>query len=164
MVMFVGSMGGFIEGKESELGVRRGASSGEVSVSTTELPLLTIHNRIIHNGVLNRKRIRLAFVALSNDGGKSGTIKFKTNATLTGASFSDIDASDSVVRTDTTATAIAAATGIEQFDVALPKSGQIIVDLHDLKIELEPGDFLTISGLGSGTSAAFTVSANWVEI
>lgn len=164
MIMFVGSMGGFIEGKETELGVRRGASSGEVTVGTTELPLLTIHNRIIHNSVINRKRIRLAFAVLSNDGTKSGTIKFKTNATLTGASFSDIDASNSVVRTDTTASAITAATGIEQFDVALPKSGQIVIDLHDLKIELEPQDFLTISGLGSAASAAFTVSVNWVEI
>jgi hypothetical protein len=164
IVMFVGSMGGFIEGKESELGIRRGASSGEVTVGTTELPLLTIHNRIIHNSVVNRKRIRLAFAVLSNDGTKSGTIKFKTNATLTGAVFSDIDASNSVVRTDTTATAITASTGVEQFDVALPKSGQVVIDLHDLKIELEPEDFLTISGLGSAASAAFTVSVNWVEI
>lgn len=164
IVMFVASMGGFVEGKESELGIRRGTSSAEVTVGTTELPLLTIHNRIIHNSVMNRTRVRISAVSVSNDGTKSGTIKLKFNPTLTGASFSDIDATNSVMRSDTIATAITASTGVELLDIDLPKSGQTTLDLHDLKIELEPKDFFTISGLGSAASAAFTVSVNWVEI
>ena len=164
IIMFVASMGGFIEGKESEIGIRRGTSSAEVSVGTTELPLLTIHNRIIHNSVMNRTRVRISALSVSNDGTKSGTIRLKFNPTLKGASFSDIDASNSVMRVDTAASEITASTGVEIIDIDLPKSGQALLDVHDLKIELEPGDFFTISGLGSAASAAFTVSVNWVEI
>ncbi len=164
IIMFVASMSGFIEGKESEIGIRRGTSSTEVTVGTTELPLLTIHNKIIYNSIMNRTRVRISAISASNDGTKSGTIRLKFNPTLKGASFSDIDASNSVMSVDTSASEITASTGTEIIDIDLPKSGQALLDVHDLKIELEPGDFFTISGVGSAASAAFTVSVNWVEI
>lgn len=164
IVMFVGSMGGFIEGAESRFGIRRGAERGEVAVGTTEIPLLTVHNRLVYNGVINRVRVRISIIGAENDGTKSGRAKVYRDVILTGASFVDIDTDNSVVSVDTSATAMVADIKKFWFSIPLAKSDSHIVLVDDFDEILYPGEFLTISGVATGASAAMAASINVTEL
>ncbi len=162
--VFVSSMAGFIEGIESRVGPRRALSVDVTAVSTTEGPLLTIHNRLIYNGVINRVRVRISFIVGSNESNQAGRLRFFLGGVLTNATFVNINTLNSVLSVDTSATAFDASLGIEQFSLPLAKSVTEPLNVDALDVMLNPGDFFTTTGKGSGGAAALSASINVVEL
>lgn len=162
--VFVSSMAGFIEGIESRNGIRRGVSVSDVAVGATEIPLITLHNRLIYNGVINRVRVRVSLIIGSNESNQTGRLKIYRNVGLTNASFVDIDTLNSVLSVDTTADEADIPLGIEEFTLPLAKSVTQQIDVDDFDVLLNPGDFLTVTGVAAGAGASLSVSINVVEL
>jgi len=163
--IFSSSLAGFVEGKTFNRGPARAVDVAETAVGTTEIPLITLHNRLVYNSVINRVRARISFVRVTNDGTKPGSVKLYLNPTITDAAFVDIDTSNSVLSVDTTASAVDTATGIKQFTLALAKVDSELLRFGDDEFILNPGDFLTATGLATGVGGgAMSVSMNAVEL
>lgn len=158
------SMAGFIEGKEAELGILEGAENNITTLSTTELPLLTIRNKDVYQGKLNRTRIEPLYLALATESTKPVIFRIRLNTTLTGSpAFSDIDASNSIAAKDVAASGISG--GSEVFTTVLGKADSEIIDFTSLKARLNPGEQITITGEAtSGANQEVTVSLTWKEL
>ena len=164
--VFVSSMAGFIEGIESRVGIRRGVSVSDVAVGSTEIPLLTLHNRLIYNGVINRVRVRISLIIGSNESNQTGRLKFYRNVGLTNASFVNINTPFSVLSVDTSADAVDVTVplGVEEFTLPLAKSVTQPIDVDARDILLNPGDFFTVTGVAAGAGASLSVSISSVEL
>lgn len=157
----IGSMGGFIEGKEPDLGLLKSASVATVAVAATELPLISIKNKFDYQGKRNRVRVRINVVGISNDS-KDIIVSAHLNPTLTAASFSDVSTNTSVMTVDTSATAISG--GAEIFSVSLNKDESDNVSLKEYDFKLNPGDILTFTGISIAAGTTVTISVNWKEL
>lgn len=84
-----------------------GADAVETSV-TTEVPILSIRNPETYQGLANRLSLRVQFIkvtAISNAGNRIGRFRVYEDATLTGASFTALDANTTPAQRDAAATA-----------------------------------------------------------
>ncbi len=158
ITMETSSMGGFIEGDFHLAQIDKGASVEIAGVGTSETPVLTIHNHILFQSVFNKVAIIITEVAASVDGTKPSTIRIRRNATLTGASFSAIDTNLSVIFVDTSATALS---GGELLEVEPAAKSDTIKFTKSL--ELEPGEFLTISLEASSGTVDAVITIDWDE-
>ena len=161
IIGYTPSFSGFTEGKILDGSVRLGTSIEYAGVGTTETPVLTIRNNEIHASKLNRVMDQIMFVSISTEGTKPATIRFKTNSTLTAASFAEVSSGVSTMQVDTTATGISG--GTEQFAVGMAKVDSEIFDLKETNFALAPGDSLTISVEASSGTVDGVASINWVE-
>lgn len=152
VTMKTASIAAFTEGRDSELqGVRTAVVGSVTGISTTEKPMLTVRNRTHYQGKENRVSIRLVQVNASADGNKTVEFFGKAGATLTGASFSDVATTTSVLQTDTTASAISGGTTIGS--VTFPQSGVLSFPLVAEEIFLNPGEQVTFSGVAIATAS-----------
>lgn len=164
LVVKTGSMAGFVEGKQVLLGPRRGASGKEIALTTTPLPVLSIRNNRIYQSKLNRTKVKINFVSISVEHTKPVIVSFYENATLIGASWSDVDASTSVMQVDTTATAVTG--GVFLFALDLGKTGSQIIDFRSSleAVLVLPGNHLSaVAVASSGNNAEVDISFNWIE-
>lgn len=156
LIGYSSSAGLFTEGIINGSAVHH-STDNTVAVSTTKIPLLTLHNKYLYAGKINRNRIKLIFLEASADTNKQTTFRFYTNGVLTNASFTDIDTNDSMVSFDTAATAISG--GDKQFS-----TGGAIFDLTSATLYLYPGQTFTVTQEGvSGSSGNVSCSINWEE-
>ena len=163
IVMYSSSMGGFVEGKTNGGYIHHSASGDLTGITTTELPILTIHNERVYQSKLNRSEIRLTFADIGVEHTKPMILRFRFNATLTGASFTSIDADDSVIAYDTAATAVSG--GDVQLTMSLAKVDSRNMDLVNTSFYIAPGDSLTVTAEAtSGTGAEASASVNWEEL
>ncbi len=162
LTLNVGSLMGGILGREVELGPRHGTTvTSATFTSGTERPVLTIRNREVYQSVVNRTSMILSFAGLSQDGTKTGTVKFTFNATLTGASFSDVSANTSVAQVDTAATVISG--GTVAFAQGIARTDKTLFELSDEDVILHPGDSLTISLIANANNPDVTAAFNWID-
>lgn len=163
IVMYTASWAGFIEGATNGGDLHHGISATVTNSGTAEIPILTILNKSIYQGKINRNQIKLVYMSVGIEHTKNSTIRFRYNAALTGASFADIDTNSSVVSYDSTATGVSG--GDTQFAIGLPKDGHESLPLSDATFSLNPGDSLTITQeSASVTGAVTTASFNWEEL
>ena len=99
-------------------------------------------------------------MSASTDGTKNAIIRILVNPTLTNASFSDLDADKTVIKYDTSASAISG--GDELFGIGMAKVDSEILSLAEDKFEMNPGEFLTITG-ESASSTEITTSFNFED-
>ena len=85
-------------------------NDADITVGTTERPLLSIRPKLTYNSIENRMSIFPILLAASNEGGRSA-IRLVLDATLTGASWTSA-ASESGVEYDTSATALSGGTSL----------------------------------------------------
>lgn len=88
---------------------------------TTEVPILSIRNPDTYQGSANRLSLRIEFVkvtAISNAGNRIGRFRIYEDATLTGASFTAIDADTTPAERDVSATAVSGGIGIASTAIA----------------------------------------------
>lgn len=156
------SLGGYIAGKEQELGLFKGTSVSTVAVAATEIPLLSIKNKFDYQGQRNRIVIKFSLLSASNDA-KNVTIKAKLNPTLTGASFSDVNTDTSVVSVDSSATAVSGGSEVG-ITIALNKDESKDIDLNALGIKLNPGDVLTFTATSVSAGTTTSLAINWKEL
>jgi hypothetical protein len=97
----------------------------DVSVPTTEIPLLSIRPKTTLNGVTNRIQILPTRAFLSAEGGRAG-FRILRNPTLTGAAFASVDAS-SGVEFDTAATAFSGGSTLYRGFLPDPNSARELV-------------------------------------
>lgn len=159
--IYSASMGAFIEGRKNGGGARHGANTTSATfTSGVETPVITIRNKNVYQGIENRTLTKLEFAGLSQDSTKTATVKFTYNATLTGASFSDVSTNTSTVEVDTSATAISG--GIVAFAQGIAQKDKIVFDLGG-DVSLGPGDTITISIIPNAANPDVTAALNWVD-
>ncbi len=166
MILKTVSMAGFVDGVQKDLGIRNTESKISGNTTTNEIPILTIRNKSVYQGRLNRTRIELIGFGFETDlTSKSATFRVYRNAILTGPpSFTDEDTSTSVVEFDTSATGI---TGGELLESeVLAKVDTEAIQLRPLEEILRPNEQLTITGQPTASNAnnELGVDINWKEL
>ncbi len=165
IVLQSASMMGGIEGKDTGEGILNAAVVETTGIGTTETPVLSIHNHTVYQSKVNRVRIKLEDLTVSFDASaanKPAVIRVRLNPTLTGASFSAVDANTSVVRKDTSATAVSGGTIF--FAQSLAEGAAPPFDLEKRDILLEPGETITISLEASNGTIDPDISFGWKEL
>lgn len=163
-----GSYGYFIEGKSDLSEIHQPQfNSGSIQKTsvTTEVPILTIRNKATYASKTNFVDILMERFTIGLDAASASnlaTCRLVKNMNLTGASFSDISSSDSVVELDTSATS---ATGGSLFIVTqlAGKNDRFAENLVLYKQLIRPGESLSI--LCSATSSStFNGACLWKEL
>lgn len=161
IVMFSGSMAGFIEGKKGSSGVRHGTdtTSGSFTVDV-ETPVITIRNKQVYQGKENRVDILLSFAGLSQDSTKTATVRATVNGTLTGASFSDVSTNTSPIEVDISASAISG--GEIEGSQGISKAGGTQFDPKG-DLLLKPGETFTLSIIPNAGNPDVTAAVTWID-
>lgn len=159
----VQSFGGFYEGKGNFFGPLRGFFSSKTSITTAEIPLLSIRNKILFNNTLNSKEAKVKYLNMSVEHSKPMVVSFYSTTTLKSANFTAFS-SNSILESDTNASQVI--NGNLLFSAPLGKSGNIFIDLaNDIPSAiLRPGDIFTITAKTTSlTGAEANVGVNVVE-
>lgn len=156
------SFAAFVEGQIRSLGPKYGIDSSKQVASTLYTPLLTIRNRATFNSKTNYIPIGVIAMSVAGNNSQPMIVSLFRNATITGASYSNIDTTNSVVEYDTSATAVSG--GAQVQTMCLNVNGSINFDLTGSDVFLVPNETLTIAvkfiSAGTGNIA---VSLNWQE-
>jgi hypothetical protein len=158
------SLAGFVEGIVEETPLQRAASGTNGAVATTELPIVSIKNDIIHQSKLNRVQVRPEYLSVATDATKPIIIRIRLNPTLTGTpAFAAFDAAVSPVSVDTAATGITG--GEDILTILLGKADSDLIFLNNLNVQLHPGDILTVTAEAiSGSGHEADVALSWGEL
>jgi hypothetical protein len=165
IVLQSASMMGAIEGKDLEEGIINNITAEDTGTGTDETPIFSIHNHTIYQSKINRVRVELTVFSASIDSttaNKPSTIRVRLNPTLTGASFSAVDADTSVVRTDTSATAVSG--GNVVFSEIITEGASTPIDFTKIIEKLNPGDTVTVSLESSSGNVDSVITMNWKEL
>jgi len=163
LIIKTSSIGGFIEGKVPNGALHFSEDNNIITLGTTELPILSIKNKVVYQNIINRVIISPGFVSGAAESTKPIIIRFRTNPTLTGpVAFSDVNTNSSVSSVDKAATGITG--GIVVFSATLGKNENDIFDFHPLELKIMPGDIMCISAEATGgANQEITVSLVWAE-
>lgn len=161
IVLKLGSVSGFVEGKVQNTLFRNGYTASRTIGIATEEPVLTLRNLVLYNGKRNKNPIRVSFSSISSDGNKGVIFRYIINAELVDAVYQLIEPSISVALIDETA--VSYLEGDEQFGIGLERIGHELVALGSEDILLGPGDSITITAV-SASSNEVTCSFNWQEL
>jgi len=160
IVLYSGSMGGFVQGKTPEPLVKHTEILNKTFSSTTDVPAITIHNNGVFKSKINRVRIKVLSISIEVESGKPVLIQIARSAILTGAVFAAHDANTSVSLIDKTASAVANGDVFSAFTVRSAGDKDIILNEY-----IEPTEFLTVIGsqTTTGTNSVTKIIVNWVE-
>ena len=165
LVVKSASMAAFIQGVNQNTGLNRGLENTKTLTGTAaETPVMSVRVNKVYQSKINRTKVKFNLLSSAVDHTKPVTIKFYRDAVLTGASFSDVDASTSGLQKDTSASAFTG--GVFLFAIPLGRTGQDTLNLlaSPLLNLLHPGEVLTATALpNSGNGAEATVSYNVTE-
>jgi len=163
------SYGYFIEGKTGNIEYHQPQNSSGIKTKntvTSEVAILTIMVKSTYASKTNFIDIQLERIAASIEASAAnnlGYIRLVKNATLGGSpSYSDINATNSVVEIDNSGTTVTGGTNILTTPLA-GRNDKAIESLLDYKIILQAGDTLTISGV-STSSATINAAMLWKEL
>ena len=162
VVLQIGSMGGFVEGKDTLSGLAHDSTVETANVGTTETPVLSLHAHDIYQSTINRVKIKMQTCNISVEGTKPVTIRIRKNATITGGSFSALDSDISTVRIDSSSTVVSG--GVLVWASSVAKVGTVNVDLEKLGIDLVAPNFLTLSVEASAGTVDIVATFNWQEL
>ena len=147
-------------------------NAANITVGTTEIPLLSIRQKATFQGLANRVITIPKLLSVSTEGARAA-IKIVLNGALTGASYASADA-DSAMEFDVAATVITG--GSTLFRGFLPNTNeQLITILSDIFNTLgrtlkrnafdTTGDVLTITGVNEATgNTLMRASLSWGEV
>lgn len=160
LTMSTASMAGFVEGKQPDPLVFHTEIVDKTFTNTTQTPIISGHNNEIFQSNVNRVRVKLESISVSVESGKPVIIELFKNATLTGASFADHGATESVVKVDTTATAVTGGEPLDAFSIASGDEKTRFFNAY-----LEVGEFMTIAGAQAttGTNSVTKIIVHWSE-
>ncbi len=165
LIMRIGSMGGFADGKAELAGFHNSDAVADKGISTAEAPLISFKNKLIFNSRLNRISVLPGFIDIQTDANKPVIFRLRTNGDLTGpVSFVDVNTATSVLSVDKGATGIGNGNVIET--VVMGKVDSKHIDLHILNGKVLPGDIISITaqlaagGSSSSASGSMTLAEN----
>lgn len=161
LTLNIGSMVGGTEGKILVTGPRHGTRATAATFSSgAETPVLTIRNKVVYQGVINRVHTILGLLGLSQDSTKTATVILTRNAKLTAASFSDVD-THSPIEVDSSATGISGGNILGTQGIA--KEDKTDFPRPDPRERLAPGDTVTISIIPNAANPDVTAQFNYID-
>ena len=173
IVLGAGSGALFIEGYQKFLGPKFGQISNKSVTASAVVPMISLMNCTLYNGVNNASQIRLRTISagMTNDSNSQTifTLNVYLNATLTTPTFVAINGTlsgngttitngNSIASYDTTSTIISGGTII----FSTVGANSFYIDVSDLDIYLSPTDELTFV-LTPTAAAAASVAITWNE-
>lgn len=154
----------YIEGENENDALRHAISNRKGSI-TTELNVLTIRNKTTYASKTNKSRVQPDFISFAVAGTPDCKFSIYLNATLGGSpSYTDVSTNTSVVDYDTAGTTVSSGRALAF--VYVNGNQQETVNLADLRLYMNPGDTLTISGQsagGGGGAITCDVGISWTE-
>ena len=153
-------MAGFTEGKNIVTGPINSFSGS--FTGTAETHHFHIRNKGTYLTKTNKIRCILKSLSCGNDTTAISSFTVYRNATLAGtASWTDIDANDSVIEADTVQTYSSG--GKVLFRGIVGREGGDTFDLESLGLKISPNDIITITSETEGNSALMVSSLLWQE-
>jgi len=163
IVLQSSSMAGFVEGRDQELGVLTGTSGTNTDVGTTEVPILSVRNKVVYQSEINRTRVKIQTLSVSTDAVNAVKIRVLLNPLLVASSWSDVSTNTSVMQEDTSATSSTG--GTELFAFSMGKTDTQIIETTSMDMFVFPGTHITITAEAlAGNTSDVVVSANWTEM
>lgn len=171
--MFSGSVAAFISGQRSLASFPHYATSNRKTGVSTLTNILTLRTASTYNGVANRGLISFKTISMAWEGvNDTALLTMYLNATLGGVpSYTPINGStadngvtitsgNSMASVDVAGTTITG--GIQVWNCVFSRNSQMIVDLSELDLFIEPNSTITF-GVTGVASAEARVAVNWVE-
>lgn len=142
-------------------------NEGKTINSTSDQPIITIRNKTTFPPSSEQENKTLARVIVGVVGveqNRQGLFQYYKNATLTGASYTDVNSSQSTVEYDTSATAFSG--GALQFATTSVKQAPKNIDFkrNMVPILLNPGETLTVTGRRLEANFTTNVFIVWEEV
>lgn len=165
VVLQSASLMGGIEGKNLDIGIPNNIATEDTGIGTTETPLFSVHNHTVYQGKVNRVELKFTLLSASigaSVANKPATLRIRLNPTLTGASFSAVDANTSVARKDTSATAVSG--GRIVFAQSISEGSSPPIDLSKILSKLEPGETVTVSLEAITGTVDSVITLNWDDL
>lgn len=167
LTMKVVYMAGFLQGEVDGIGVTETADAVAEPTTTNEIPILTVLNKRIFQGKLNRVSIEpqsLTLSTLLNNGFATFRLYIRANPE-TGTSYTDVDTNVSVMQFDTDSTTFTNVLGRKIDSFVLHQNDSGVIDLKSMNVIISPGQTLMITAQASKANANNEVAAalNWKE-
>ncbi len=162
------SLGGFVEGKDTEqLGIRNSSSGVSVDGPSSigeSVVLASIRVLETFAGSSNRVEVIPDFTFVNSVGGQEMLFRVVKNATLTGASFEEHSPNKSVVEVDTSLSTTLE-DGNELLSIRIANDTQLL-DMSLFRISLLPGDTLSVvaTKVNGGGSPRLGTTLGWKEL
>ena len=160
IVMHTDSWAGGINGDDVNAGDRYFLGHNDATVTTQKL-VLNIENQSTFQSKTNRVVMELQMLDLATDGNKTVEWVIYKNLSIATPSWSNVDANNSVARTDIAGTPTFV-TANQEFRIGSSKVDSQIIDLRGLGLFLYPGETLTVSAQ-SATSNIVHCAVRWAE-
>lgn len=167
------SAGLFVEGKVlRNIGPAFAASATKTSVSSTEVPILSIRANRVYKDSCSYGELAPFNISLGNDTGNSSSgkllrVQVYKNVGLTGpVNFQNFDAARSIAAIDTAATGIAITSSSQLLKtIIVAANSSVLLKLEDENFFLANGDVITLTGQRVGNSDIDTAAASisWFE-
>ena len=155
----------FVEGRIKPFEVLHSAAIENITVSTDEVPLISLHNELDFQGKPNRVISKIELISISADGAQPVFFTISRGNKLIGpVDLNPHDEDESIMEIDTSAT------GIEITDqdltTVLDKTGSRLVILDDIiNIFIQSGETLSISAhTNNGSNGSVSVTVTWKEL
>lgn len=162
IIMRSGSWNGGMMGEDDGVEDRYFTAHEDKATVSTQAVIMNLENQATFQSKTNRVKVELTFFSAAADGTKSAVFGIYKNLAIGGSpSWSNIDATNSVMRKDTAGTVTPADANLE-FEFEVAKTGSVNTSLKDIFIELSPGDTLTITG-ESASSTDLHIAVRWKE-
>jgi hypothetical protein len=159
--MFTASWNAASTGTRNGIGSRFFTQDFEITAAANTTNYVgTIRNNPTHLTKENKVRTELTFFGIATDGSKNQKTRLVKNASLTGANYTEKDANNSVSSYDISATISG---GVTQMTFPMQKIDTLSFDATEQKIELFPGETLSITTRGSAAST-ISMSLRWKEV
>lgn len=165
LVLKTASMAGFVQGKNTELGLDPFSASALKTGITTQAAVISIQNKRAFNGEINKTRSKILTINLYAEGSGTNpvTVKVIRGTTLGGSpSYTDVDTNNSTHAYDTAGTTITGGEVLKTYTIARNSPGLTEHEL-DLNIFINPEEIITVS-VTTATSVDATCSINWKEL
>lgn len=151
-----------VVGEESSAGTRSFSVDAEGETSSgTLVPLLSIRNKTTYQSVANKIKFSLSYISVSADGNRTVRFRIIRNGTLTDESYSDIDADNSIVEYDTSASAISG--GKLELPIQVARTGQSSLLSGEIILDINPGEIITVAALSSASNIVVDCGLRWKE-
>jgi len=150
----------FVEGLINRYSSNLIKSIGNMKTGFAGGNVLTIRNRSSYASLTNKNSVIMMSFSFASNGTRIGTVSVILNATLTGASFTNISTNTSVVEYDTAATLSG---GIILFTYYLGTDSQINIDVSGFDVNLQPSDTLSARIVPITGTSDLAASFTWVE-
>jgi len=152
---------GGVHGEASSTSDRYDTGTISATAISTETVLINFQNVTTFQGKSNRVEVEGVRVSMATDGTKTGKIKIYRNLTITSPTWANIDATNSVLQTDTVGTVTPSDANL-LFEYNLARQDSIVDDISDMDMIIEPGETVTITGQ-SASNMDFDFTARWRE-